>query len=359
MKIGIVIPTFNSGNTLFRCLKSVEILKKNLSNSISIFPIVINDGSKDSSYKIAKYFLEKKVLFKIIQNKKNLGISNSRNIGIEKLLKTNFIFFLDSDDQIHLDFFRKIKKQKKEIDFNKIYAGSFIHKHNKSKEKISIFPKNINLNENDIKNYQLNYLIKPNRNRLISYCWGKLYPTNIIKKFKFVRFNKNLDIAEDLDFNSKIFNKSKGVIYINNNSYVYQTSYDKLENDTKEKIHYSLGKMTDINRYLKLILNLNSLQNFKIPNSYLKLDKIKNHCKVVIFIIHFIKSLYYLRSINDFIYLKNIIKNIFKKRKFQKIICDYDVEIADGNKLISFFLKKFNSTFFVLSCLLIYKIKYK
>ena len=58
--------------------------------------IIVDDGSNDNSFKILK-LLSRKYKFKLIQNKKNLGINYSFNKAL-KHVKTKFLFSMAMDD---------------------------------------------------------------------------------------------------------------------------------------------------------------------------------------------------------------------------------------------------------------------
>lgn len=83
-KVSIIIPTYNSGETLADCLKSVHV---------QTYPfyevIVIDNFSDDSTLKTAKGFGAK-----IIQQKCNPALA--RNIGVANSAG-KYVFFLDSD----------------------------------------------------------------------------------------------------------------------------------------------------------------------------------------------------------------------------------------------------------------------
>ena len=66
-----------------------------MSKNIEI--ILINDGSKDNSIKICKKYIKKFNFIRLINLKKNKGVSYSRNIGI-KFSLGEFICFVDSDN---------------------------------------------------------------------------------------------------------------------------------------------------------------------------------------------------------------------------------------------------------------------
>ena len=69
--------------------------------------IIIFDDNYNSDFEFIQKFLDLDKRIKLIDNKKNLGVATSRNIGIEKS-KGNYIAFLDCDDYWEKD---KLEKQ--------------------------------------------------------------------------------------------------------------------------------------------------------------------------------------------------------------------------------------------------------
>lgn len=90
--VSIIIPVYNGSKFIKKAIDSVLAQKVNFQIEI----IVIDDASTDSLESVLrKYFNLKN--FKYIKNKKNLGVAESRNIGI-KVAKGKYIAFLDADD---------------------------------------------------------------------------------------------------------------------------------------------------------------------------------------------------------------------------------------------------------------------
>ena len=90
LEISIIIPTYNSEAYIGQALDSV--LRQTYRN----FEILlIDDASNDSTVEIARSYKDSRL--KIISNKRNRGVSYSRNCGI-KAAKGNWIALLDSDD---------------------------------------------------------------------------------------------------------------------------------------------------------------------------------------------------------------------------------------------------------------------
>ncbi len=93
-KLSIIIPIYNSEKYLPRCLESIcQQIKQNVE------VIVINDASTDTSIKICKKYVNKFNFVKLINLKKNRGVSYCRNIGIKYSLG-DYICFVDSDDKL-------------------------------------------------------------------------------------------------------------------------------------------------------------------------------------------------------------------------------------------------------------------
>lgn len=93
-KISIIIPIYNVEKYLRRCLDSVK------NQTFQDWQaICIDDGSPDKSGEIADEYAQQDKRF-IVVHKKNMGVSSARNDGI-KLVKSEYVIFLDSDDCIH------------------------------------------------------------------------------------------------------------------------------------------------------------------------------------------------------------------------------------------------------------------
>ena len=143
--VSVIIPMYNSENTIITCINSV--LNQTYKGEIEI--IVINDGSTDSS----KLNVEKmindnptKINIKLL-NKENGGVSSARNCGII-IAKNDFIALLDSDDEWlpqKLDNQLKIFTEDNNIDF----VGGLIKKSLKNKKRL----KYITLKNLIFKNY--------------------------------------------------------------------------------------------------------------------------------------------------------------------------------------------------------------
>ncbi len=97
--VSIVIPLYNKEKSIERAILSV------LNQTHKNFElIIVNDGSTDNSKKNANNIHDSR--FKLI-DQKNKGVSAARNRGV-LAASTNYICFLDADDEWHPHFLKEI-----------------------------------------------------------------------------------------------------------------------------------------------------------------------------------------------------------------------------------------------------------
>lgn len=95
-KVSLIVPAYNAGTTIKRCLDS---LVNQTYADIEI--IVINDGSTDETLQILNKYRENYPFIHVI-DQKNAGVSVARNNGLVRA-SGNYIMFVDSDDSLTED----------------------------------------------------------------------------------------------------------------------------------------------------------------------------------------------------------------------------------------------------------------
>lgn len=170
--ISIIVPVYNVEKYIACCLESI------LNQSYPHLEIIIvDDASTDASLAICKTYASQDTRIKIIQNKKNFGLSATRNIGL-KFVKGNFVAFVDSDDWIEPESFEKYIHFASKADEKTILISGFkIIKHGK------IFDKYYENYRIEDKHTALTELIKDNTFR--NFMWNKLYPRTLLSSFHF------------------------------------------------------------------------------------------------------------------------------------------------------------------------------
>ena len=80
-KISVIVPVYNSKKYIKKCIESI------LAQTYSNFEIiVIDDGSKDKSGEIVKKMASMDCRIKYFY-KKNEGVSNARNFGLDRITR--------------------------------------------------------------------------------------------------------------------------------------------------------------------------------------------------------------------------------------------------------------------------------
>ena len=98
-KISVIVPCYNVEKYVAKCLDS--IINQTYSN---LEILVVEDCSPDNTLSILKEYEKKDKRIKVIKNKKNGGLSFSRNAGIKESTG-EYLSFIDSDDYIDQNFY--------------------------------------------------------------------------------------------------------------------------------------------------------------------------------------------------------------------------------------------------------------
>ncbi len=208
-KISIIIPVYNSEVYLTECIDSVQ--QQSYSNWELI---LINDGSEDASLDIIRKYSESDKRIHFI-DKSNTGVSDSRNVGIQKSTG-EFIMFIDSDDLLPSKSIQSLMNimEKSDVD---IVVGNYYYKYGRK-----LIPKMPRLRNGEYEYSQIkNIMIDDGTitGILIGSVCGNLYKSSFIHSNK-ILFNRNICINEDGMFNlSCICNNAK--IFIIQTQFVY------------------------------------------------------------------------------------------------------------------------------------------
>ncbi len=100
--ISVIMPAYNSEKTIGRAVESV------LAQSYPCLELVIvDDGSSDGTMELIKAYVQKDDRVRFFRNEVNMGVSASRNVGVQNA-RHDYVAFLDSDDYWLTD---KLEKQ--------------------------------------------------------------------------------------------------------------------------------------------------------------------------------------------------------------------------------------------------------
>lgn len=199
IQISIIIPIYNTGKYLHKCIKSI------LSQTLTNFELIlVDDGSSDDSGVICDEYAKLDNRVKVI-HKENEGVSIARNTGIN-IAQGEYIGFIDSDDWIEYDMYEKLYKLAIENECDIVMCDTVTKYDDKPDEEDTIIrlPNDILLAKKDI--YP----------ELLCEFAGSacrcIYKSEIIKGNNVI-FPPNIPLSEDRIFNILSMGYAKKIYY--------------------------------------------------------------------------------------------------------------------------------------------------
>lgn len=210
LKISIVVPVYNMGSSLEKCIES--LLKQTYSN---IEVIIVNDGSSDNTYDICQTYKSNSKIRDF--HTENHGAGVARNYGIEKSTG-DFVYFMDADDVLDSKAISKVVNTITKTNSDLVVFG---YQKSDSKNKlISIkeFKDEIFSAQYIREHYDLFFDVNFNRG-IQGPPWNKIFNLSIIKKYN-IQFPA-LKRHQDEVFISRYINHSKVVSFMRGNLYTH------------------------------------------------------------------------------------------------------------------------------------------
>ena len=236
--VSIIVTIYNTEKYLKECLESI------LNQSFKDFQLIlIDDGSTDKSSFICDEY--KKRYDNIIEviHKENEGQLASRLKGL-KLAKGEYVYYVDSDDTIEVDFLNDIYEITKN-DKPDILLINFKH--------IDEYGNIIKINKDDFqdglveKRLVFDYVVKEKINPL----WRKIFKRELTDyETNFIEY-LSARVGEDLIQSLPILSNAKTFYYLNTPYYNYRdnsTSISKKYNITR--FNATVFKLKIVNKYL-------------------------------------------------------------------------------------------------------------
>ena len=221
IKLSIIVPIYNAQNHLKKCIESIM---NQTEKDIEI--ILIDDGSTDDSLKICNEYQRKDFRINVI-HQKNSGVSIARNQGI-KIAKGEYIGFVDSDDWIDLDMFKRLLEEAKKTDADIVMcdATTVYSTGEKQEDTITQLATNRILDKSD---FTPALLLE-----MAGSVWRCIYKNNNyrdkpIKSNKFY-FPLGIKFSEDRIYNIYAFG------YANKIDYIKESYYNRYMNE-KSAVH--------------------------------------------------------------------------------------------------------------------------
>lgn len=218
--ISVVIPIYNQGRFLEKCLKSI------VTQTYDNYEVIlVNDGSTDESLDICRnYEIFPNVT---LVKQPNKGVSVARNVGIS-LATGTWVTFIDGDDYVDEKYLETLYENVDDsidilvtgceaFDEKKRYVDYFFDQDfdcTSSEDKIKLYAQLLNRTIGQPGN-------------VCTACgvpWGKLYRKSFLLDNKLV-FSPELLRMQDNIFNMYAFNVAKKIRYVNTALYYYRLEH--------------------------------------------------------------------------------------------------------------------------------------
>lgn len=203
-KFSLIIPVYNSEQTICRCIDS--ILRQAYGN---FEIIIIDDGSVDRSYIICTDYEKEDKRIRVYKQD-NSGPSAARNLGIEKA-EGEWICFIDSDDYISAEYLSELNALiTQNADIDMIFMGYY--KVDAQNNIIDTITPDVSIQ----KGFEL--VIELVKQGMFGYTWIKIFKQNKIRHNK---FRENLKLFEDEIFTCEALPQCKNIAVLKKPLYYY------------------------------------------------------------------------------------------------------------------------------------------
>ena len=212
-QISIIIPIYNAGKYLRRCLDSLKM------QSLTQWEaILVNDGSTDNSGEICDEYARTDCRITVV-HQENAGVSSARNRGIE-MAKSKWLTFIDADDYVDINYLENLCKK---IEDEKALIIQGLKQVNNSGEEVKriefeyslLNGTTIHTAYNDKEIYEYGYTV------------AKLYNRDIINKHR-IKFNEQISYSEDMLFMLEYILHCNSIKFIEGANYNYITESSNL-----------------------------------------------------------------------------------------------------------------------------------
>lgn len=247
-EVSVIIPIYNVEQYLVECCESI------LYQSFENFELIlINDGSTDGSYEVARRIKEKDERV-ILLSQENKGQSAARNLGLQ-YAKGKYVLFVDSDDWVEKDCLRllyeNMEKYHSDISCCRSQFVSVDGKLSVSRVKSLLCSEGteILLDALSVKNFTTS-------------PWAKLYNKSFLDKYQLI-FKEGI-INEDTLFSLQVACMAQKVSYINDVLFDIREREGSTSRSSFQRLFLNMDIALDLaqdfiqkqNRYDKKVENL-------------------------------------------------------------------------------------------------------
>ena len=211
-KVSVVLPVFNAAGYLDRCMESI------VNQTLTDIEMILVEGcSTDNSYALCREWAAKDPRIILRQNESNIGVSETRNRGLD-LATGEYILFLDSDDYIDLTLFEKAYNKIKETEADALVYGFCVTNDSFVTPVTLDTDRELFCGEDIRKILYPGFLLNPHY--IIGAAWTEMISLDFLRETH-LRFTSELTVGEDAYFNLLLFSKTQRVAVIPDGMYYY------------------------------------------------------------------------------------------------------------------------------------------
>ena len=224
MKISVIVPVYNAGKYLHRCVDSI------LAQTFTDFELLlIDDGSKDRSASICDEYAAKDARVRVF-HKENGGVSSARNVGLDNA-NGDYIMFVDSDDYMlpHMCELMTATIEHKKADL--VVCGTT--------ETGGGYWRPVADEDYSLAQLKENF-VPLLHTELLSPPWNKIFKRSVIGE---QRFLEDVSFGEDLMFNLGYIGKCGNISFIKASPFFHEK-----DNACSLVVKFNRNRLTDIEK---------------------------------------------------------------------------------------------------------------
>lgn len=213
--VTIIVPVYNVGKYLVRCLDSIT---NQTYHNLEI--IIVNDGSTDGSGEICRQYAEHDMRIRLF-TQENQGLSAARNVGLDHMTG-EYVAFVDSDDYISLSLVEILLRQLAEHHVQMAVCGrNIVNEEDLSEGKVY---SNRTIECSLLRRDDVYATMGKAKGDPFVVVWGKLYKSGL---FKALRFEAG-KVHEDEFIYHKILSQVDKLCYTEAPLYYHVRSYNSI-----------------------------------------------------------------------------------------------------------------------------------
>lgn len=221
MKLSVIVPAYNAGKVLERCMESLLASAQNASAE-EFELICIDDGSADDTWKILQSYEAKDSRIHVF-HKENGGVGSARNLGLSKVTG-HYIAWVDADDYVATDWYESIRSKMAEKP-DCIFFDYFLTIGEKNDPCHIRLPEVVSLDaftyeqslERELKNFLCNQVIRADL------FWS-------------VHFHEEYHMLEDYDVLTKVTPSFQNIVHISKCLYHYVQNESSLTHNVSADV---------------------------------------------------------------------------------------------------------------------------